>query len=170
MTTGSDELPTSPSDALNEALVGFAACMGEAVPDICSYGLTYGDTYVPFDPDDDDEVCDENEAMCSQIWVRVTDVAPSPGAVEGWQGDCAIELTLGLEVGIIRCVDIPEGGEAPKASDTLAAAMQAMSDMLALHCAAMGCEVWSSISTGAWEPMSPIGGQYGGVWTFAVTL
>lgn len=170
MTTGSDEPDMTGAGPLIEALVGFTGCIGEALPDICSYGWTYGDSYVPFVPDPDDETCDEEEALCSQAWVRVAGVTPSPGAVETWEGDCAIELSLTLEVGVLRCVDIAEGGEAPTATDTLAAAMQSMTDMNALHCAAMGCEVWASIETGAWEPYGPLGGQYGGVWTFTVTI
>ena len=160
-----DDLP-----GLNGALVNFTGCIGEAFPDICSYGLTYGAAYVPFAPDPDDELCDEDEMMCSQLWVRVMSVAPSPGSVEAWQGTCAIELTVEIEVGISRCVGIPEGGEAPTATDALEAALQATSDMNLILCTAMDCEQWSSISVGSWTPDGPMGGMYGGVWTFTVTL
>ena len=47
-----------------------------ALPDICSIGWTIGDSYVPFDPDDGDETCDDEEVYCSQAWVRLTDVTP----------------------------------------------------------------------------------------------
>lgn len=164
------EVSGNAADDLNTALVAFTGCIGEALEELCSYGLTYGDAYVPFLPDEDDTTCDEDEVLCSQAWVRVTDVSPSPGGIEAWGGDCAVELTVGLEVGILRCVDIPEGGEAPTMTGVLTAAMQANTDMQAILCAAMGCEVWGSLDVGQWQPTGPLGGQYGGIWTFSVTL
>lgn len=153
------------ADRLNTALVGFTGCIGEAVADICSYGLTIGENYVPFDPDPEDE-CEDDEVACSQVWVRVMGVVPT--GTEAWGGDCATVLRLDLEVGILRCLEIPEGGEAPTASDMLVGAIQSITDMNAIFCAAMDCEVWESINAGQWTPSGPMGGQYGGVWTFTV--
>lgn len=155
------------ADALNEALVSFAGCVGTALEDICSYGLTIGDSYVPFDPDPEDD-CDDEEAMCSQVWVRVDNAAPTNTA--GWDNDCATEMRLTLEVGVIRCIEIEGKGEAPSASEVLAAALQSMTDMNRLYCAAMGCEVWAAIEVGQWMPFGPEGGQYGGTWSFTVTV
>lgn len=158
--------PYSPISHLNESLIAFTGCIGESLSDICSYGLTIGETYVPFDPDPEDE-CAEDEAICSQAWVRVSG-AVSPYQTDSFGEDCAISLRMTLEVGVLRCLDIPEGGEAPTATEVLAAAMQSMTDMNAIYCAAMGCDVWESISAGSWSPTGPMGGQYGGVWTFDV--
>lgn len=166
MTSGSDEETPTGADLLNAALVGFTGCIGEALIDICSYGLTIGETYVPFNPDDDDD--EDCDVLCSQVWVRV--MSANPTGSTSWEGDCATEMSLELEVGVLRCFDIPEKGEAPTASETLLAAMQAMTDMNAIYCAAMSCEVWDSIESGEWSPTGPLGGQYGGVWTFTVVL
>lgn len=155
-----------PDEALQEALIAFTGCVGEAVPDICSYGLTIGESYVPFDPDPEDD-CDDDEVLCSQVWVRVTDVDLAH-ASDSFGGDCGGIFQLGLEVGVLRCIGIPEGGEAPTATDALLAATQAMSDMQAILCAAMSCEVWGAITVGTWTPSGPLGGQYGGMWTFTV--
>jgi hypothetical protein len=165
MPLGSDELP---ADRLNEALVAFTGCIGESLDAVCSYGLTIGEAYVPFDPDPEDD-CEDDEALCTQAWVRVMSVQPT-GTVPSFGGDCGGVMQMTLEVGILRCFVIPEGGEAPTATDTLLAATQAMTDMNAIYCAAMACEVWDSIESGAWEPMGPLGGQYGGVWTFTVEI
>jgi hypothetical protein len=156
-------------EALFDAIVAFTACVGGSVEDVCSYGFTIGESYVPFDPDPDDN-CEEDEVQCSQLWVRVTGInpAPTPESFDG--GDCTVVLRIGLEVGIYRCVEVPEDGEAPTASDVLVAGLQALADMRAIHCAAMGCEVWSAISTGVWSPTGPLGGQYGGIWTFTVEI
>lgn len=162
---GSDETP-DPADALNESLVEFTGCVGAALADICSYGLTIGETYVPFDPDPEDD-CDEDEAFCSQAWVRVMSAQPIYQG-DSFDGDCGGVMQLVLEVGVLRCFGIEEEGAAPTASDVLAASMQAMTDMRAIHCAAMSCEVWDAITTGTWTPAGPLGGQYGGIWTFTV--
>lgn len=145
----------------------FTGCMGNAIEDICSYGWTIGDSYVPFDPDEDDE-CDDDDAACSQIWVRVASVTPQ--SVESFGNDCSTVMRLDLEVGVLRCFEVMEDGEAPNASAVLVAAAQSMDDMQALHCAAMGCEenTWASITSNQWLPLGPLGGQYGGVWTFTV--
>lgn len=165
VTPGSDE---PPFDSLGEALVEFTGCVGGSLEDICSYGLTIGETYVPFDPDEDDD-CSEDEALCSQAWVRVmsTDVINITDGFEA--GGCGGELSLMLEVGVLRCFGITEEGQAPNATDTLVAALQAMDDMRAIYCAAMSCDVWSSIDVGQWVPSGPMGGQYGGTWVFTVT-
>ena len=161
----------TPADLLNESLIAFTGCVGEAVEDICSYGLTIGESYVPFDPDenddDEDDDCGEDEAACSQLWVRVTNITPL--STEGFDGGtCSSILRIGLEVGILRCFEINEGGEAPNATQVLLAATQGMDDMNAIYCAAMACEVWEAINVGEWTPTGPLGGQYGGIWTFTV--
>lgn len=153
---------------LHDALVQFTGCIGSALDDICSYGLTIGESYVPFDPDPEDG-CEDDEVQCSQVWVRVTDVQPT-AVNDSFDNDCATVLRIGLEVGVLRCVHIEEGGEAPTASDVLIAALQSMDDMNAIFCAAMGCEVWDQIDAGQWLPNGPLGAQYGGIWTFTATL
>lgn len=154
---------------LHAALLEFASCVGTALGDICSYGLTMGDSYVPFNPDPDED-CSEDDALCSQVWVRVTQVDETVGR-PNWDGSsCTAQLTLGLEVGVLRCFNIPEDGEAPTATDVTTYALTAMSDMHALRCAALDCEVWDSIDVGTWLPVGPMGGQHGGTWTFTVTL
>lgn len=161
---GSDELP----DHLHEALLDFTTCVGQSLENLCSYGLTIGESYVPFDPDEDDD-CEAEEAYCSQAWVRVANVAPKalPESFEGEScGEVVLELTL--EVGILRCVEVPEEGEAPDTTAVLVAALQAMDDMRHILCAALDCEVWNSINVGTWVPSGPLGGQYGGIWTFTV--
>ena len=169
MDLGSGE-PETPADRLNTALVAFTGCIGEGLLDVCSYGLTIGDSYVPFDPDDDD-ACEEGEVACTQAWVRVdgASIAYKEPSFAGDEG-CAGTMTLELEVGILRCLEIPEGGEAPTATEVLVAAMQAMEDMNSIYDAAMQCEVWASIESGAWVPQGPQGGQYGGTWSFTVEL
>lgn len=158
--------PETGADRLNVSLVAFTGCVGSSVEDICTYSLTIGEAYVPFDPDPEDEC--EQEDTCAQVWVRVA--AIDPKGQDSWEGDCATTMSIDLEVGVLRCFDIPEDGEAPTASQVLAAAMQSMEDMNSIYCAAMNCEVWNAINSGIWTPMGPLGGQFGGVWTFTVEI
>lgn len=169
MSVGSDEV----LDPLHLALITFTGCIGEAVEDICSYGLTIGETYVPFDPDPEDG-CEDDEVACSQVWVRVMGVDTT--GVDSFDGECSAVMSLDLEVGVLRCIEIPEDGEAPTASGVMVAALQAMTDMKAIYCAAMSCNnedgtsVWASIESGVWTPQGPLGGQIGGTWTFTVEM
>lgn len=166
---GSDDVVNTPDERLADALMQFTACVCAPLEDICSYGLTIGETYVPFDPDPEDE-CEDEEVACSQAWVRVagTNLKEMPDSFDG--PSCATVLSLTLEVGVLRCIEIPERGEAPTATDVLIASLQAMKDMRAILCAALGCEVWDMIEVGNWSPDGPLGGQYGGIWTFTVEL
>lgn len=159
---------TTGADRLNDALVRFTGAVGSAVEGICSYGLTIGDSYVPFNPDEDDEDCTEDDVACSQVWVRVMGI--NPVSSDSWDNDCATVFRIDLEVGVLRCFDIPARGEAPTASEVLVAATQSMDDMNAIYCAAMGEEVWNAIDAGDWAPLGPMGGQYGGSWVFTVEL
>lgn len=171
MSETTPEVPVASTyvDRLNEALVTFTGCIGEALSDICSYSLTVGESYVPFLPDEDDD-CDDDEEFCSQVWVRVVSVnaVDEPVEFNGRYGPGS--MALDIEVGVLRCFDVPEGGEAPTATDVLAGAVQAMEDMNSVYCAAMNCEVWEAIESGQWIPSGPTGGQYGGTWSFSVTV
>lgn len=157
-------------DPLYDALIEFTACIGAAVGDICSYGFTIGDTYVPFDPDEDDDECDTESVQCSQVWTRVMGAQPKDEGAGGWDGNCALVMTLDIEVGVLRCVEVPDGGEAPTATEVMTAGLQAMADMKAILCAALGCDTWDDVEPGTWRPIGPLGGQYGGVWTFTVEI
>lgn len=162
---GSDE---TPSDRLNDALLAFTAAVGGAT-DVCSYGFTIGESYVPFAPDEDEE-CDDDDVMCSQVWVRVTSVTPT-SVNEGFGGNgCSVDLSIGLEVGILRCFEARPEGEAPSATEVMEAGFQAMDDMYNIQCVALNTEVWDSIDLGQWVPVGPGGAQYGGIWTFTVTV
>jgi len=157
-----------PADKINDAIAHFTGDIGTALEDICSYGWTIGDSYVPFDPDEDSE-CDDDEALCSQMWVRVVQISAET-ADEAWDASCALELRIELEVGVLRCITVPEDGEAPTETDVLAAAMVAMDDMNTIQCAGMNSEAFDDLTLGTWVPVGPQGGQYGGVWSFTAVV
>lgn len=151
-----------------KALIEFTGCIGGSFTDVCSYALIPGDAYIPFTPDDDGDSCDDED--CSQVWVRVANAGVARPAQEGWDESCSTSLMLDLEVGIMRCMEVVEKGEAPTGTALLGYAMQAMDDMNTIMCAAMNCEVWTSISMGQWTPIGPMGGEFGGQWTMSVQV
>lgn len=155
-------------ERLQNALLAFTHAVCGTLEHVCSYGLTIGESYVPFDPDDEDD-CEDEEVHCTQAWVRVAGVTAS-GGIDSFGGACAVVLRMDLEVGILRCIEVEEGGEAPKAGDVLVAAMQSMRDMNSIYREAIGLEVWDAIYPGQWVPNGPAGGQYGGIWMFTVEL
>src|SRR5436190_442378 len=107
------EFPETADELLISAVAGFTGCIAEALDDICSVGWTIGETYVPFDPDEDDECGEEEEILCSQAWVRITGInlKDMPESFEGTT--CAAVFQIGLEVGVLRCIEIAEKAEAP---------------------------------------------------------
>lgn len=155
---------------LHEGLIEFMASVGSAL-DICSYGLIIGDSYVPFDPDEDECMDEADDPTCDQAWVRVAQVTPI-GGTDTFGGMCGQEMQLALEVGVLRCFETREKGAAPTATAMLTATLQSMDDMNAMYRGAMGVDddLFDSIEAGDWAPVGPLGGQYGGVWSFTVTL
>lgn len=147
---------------LLKALIEFTGCIGGAFDDVCSYALIPGDGYIPFTPDEEDEENCEDED-CSQVWVRVTSI--NAIGENGWDTSCAMTLSVGLEVGIIRCMEVVANGEAPSATALLGYSMQAMDDMRAIMCAAINCEIAGNLDLGVWTPLGPMGGEFGGQWT-----
>lgn len=166
MSTGSDEAVAG--DRLQDALIQFTVCIGEAL-DICSYGLTIGESYVPFESDPDEE-CSDDEVACEQAWVRVANVGVAEQSDSFAMAECGGVMEMSIEVGVLRCIEVAEGGEAPTATQTMLAALQALTDMQTIYCAAMNCEVWDSITSGQWVPEGPLGGQHGGTWMFTVRI
>lgn len=158
-----------PATRLHDALLAFTECIGSGLEDICSYGLTYGDSYIPFDPDPEDDCDLDDDVMCSQAWVRVAGVNLLELST-GFDGNsCISTMQVQLEVGVLRCVELADNGEAPSATTVTVAALQSMSDMKAVQCAALECDVWESIEIGQWVPFG-LGDQYGGMWSFTVEI
>lgn len=177
------DMPVPDSGPLLNSLTQFTGCIGNALDGVCSFGLIMGDNYVPFDPDEDED-CDSDEGEgpdCTQAWVRVMDIGVksfAPGS--GFDGNpdrvFGTTKTISLEVGVLRCISLPEEGKAFSTTDMLEGAVQSIEDMDAILCAAMNCrdedgeDLWTEITVGRWAPMGPLGGQYGGTWTFTVEL
>lgn len=151
-------------------LEDLAACLCAAVDDtssMCFCGILPGEQW--YDVSD----CEDN---CGQAWVRVAQVFPArslgePDVTYGFTdtGNCGAVLSLTVEMGVLRCLEIPEDGTAQSAPILLAAAEQQMKDMLDIRKAVVCCTSFSEKLMGVWTPIGPVDGSViGGFWT--VTL
>ena len=156
------------SDSITDSMAALLGCLDLAVPDVCSFGWTVGEAYVPFDPDPDEQ-CADDDVMCSRVWLRVGGIA-TDSAGSGFGQTVQGDFSLNLEVGINRCFDIPEGGQAPTASEVLEAAAKSMDDMDRILCAVVNCQAFNDVVPLSWTPDGPLGGIYGGIWNFQVDI
>lgn len=153
---------------LSTTLESLAACLcAELVdvgPDLCFCGVIIGeDTY------DLSGIGDCESGGCGQAWVRVTSsyMASELGVQDTDGGNCNLELNVELEIGVLRCLEIPDRGEANTPAELLAAFRQQQADMLAVRRSVLCCDAVDieDVIMGVFSPIGPQGGLYGGVWT-----
>lgn len=152
--------------SLSSQLEDLATCLCAEVggDTMCYCGVIVGD-----DIYDLSGVGGDCEDACGQAWVRVTDsfMASTLGVQDVDGGNCGLEMNVVVEVGVLRCLRIPEKGEANTAEEMVAAFEQQQSDMLAIRRALLCCDSIDSqdVILGTFAPIGPQGGLYGGVWT-----
>lgn len=114
-------------------------------------------------------------------WVRLLNAYPSnqPGQLAQALGNCDSSRGMDVEIGILRCYDIPEDGEA--------LSQEQVNEMSAIQLADLGY-IWSAVSCcgsdpndpdhwtskdwlmANYVPLGPDGGLYGGQITLYMTL
>lgn len=154
---------------LSTSLEGLAACLcaelqAMAAPFVCFCGVIIGeDTY------DLSGIGDCEDNACGQAWIRVTQayMASDLGEQDVDGNNCSLELNVDLDIGILRCLEVPEKGEANTPEELLAAFRQQNEDMLAIRRAVLCCDAIDTrdVILGLWTPQGPQGGIYGGIWT-----
>lgn len=153
---------------IKTALSLLAACVCEAVEgseEFCFCGIMPGDQWYDLRGD-----CSEDG--CAQAWVRVVNLYPSStfGQQDVSLQNCGKTTELVVELGVLRCVTIPTGGDQPEASDLLSDADQQIDDAAALASALQCCESFEDYSLGLWTPIGPGVGGIGGFWTATVDV
>jgi len=102
-------------------------------------------------------------------WVGLTNIFPSkvfPSATSDIN-TCAAPLAALVTVGVLRCYAVKTTGES--SGDMLLYMDKQMADMAAMRRAIVCCSADDyEVSMGAYTPIGPSGGVYGGQWT--VTL
>lgn len=111
-----------------------------------------------------------------QAWVRLDTGFPSvifPSPAETTV--CNTGLVVGMEIGVLRCMQtMEEGGEAPSLDEQVRATRLQLADMQAMRRAVMCCD-WrrdpdSQLLLSTYTPVGPEGGCVGGTWTFMVAV
>lgn len=157
---------------ISDLLTEVAACLVQQVekdrlpdtPDLCFAGVFPGETAVG---DYAGMNCDE---ACGMAWVRLLTAYPASGVgrLKEEVGNCGAEVGIDFEVGILRCIPLPdEDGTPPSASDLIAIAELQHSDYLTIMRALNCCRAMpnNSFLTGQYAPSGPIGGLVGGIVT-----
>lgn len=118
------------------------------------------------------DVCSATDVADGQLWVAHLNSS------SGWPGPtgephvCADAWREQIEVGIVRCArgKLTDSGDAPTPEDITWDAEQQESDRLALRGAILCCVAVEGrdLIVGDWQPISPLGGCVGGIWTIFV--
>lgn len=141
------------------------------LPGLCFCGILGGDG--PYDMTGVGDDCEEGG--CGQAWVRFVTGYPSTevGVALQTPNNCKSNgFGYDLEVGITRCVTIPDDGEAMDHAEMLAASQLQIADMLTMQQALLCCNALNSedFVLGAYIPIGPEGGILGGRWILSITL
>ena len=161
-------LPNSVQDKLEQ----IAACVCaqievDGLPETCFCGILPG-AEVAWDYTGE---CDDG--VCGMAWVRLISVYPSTAiAVPSEQpGNCSSLIGMDVELGILRCVSLPDDdGTPPKPADLQADAALQIADAMALRKAALCCAPEKDFMLGLYTPLGPAGGLVGGTWTISLQV
>lgn len=134
-----------------EAEGGPAVCMctilpGEAVPmDYCGNGDCGG-----------------------MAWVRLQSLTQDESA-SFTPASCFLPLVATIEVGVLRSVEF-DGQTLPSGEDQLRMALRQLDDMEAVQKALECCTADHKFRVGAYNPVGPQGGCFGGTWTVSMDV
>ena len=109
----------------------------------------------------------------SMAWVRLAGVFPvrSEIGVDN-RVRCTSRLNMSIEVGFATCYPINDDGSPLSVNEDLEIAESVSRAMMALWAAVVCCE-WDEKNTrevGQWQPLGPMGGVVGGIWSVDVEV
>lgn len=159
---------------LADLLSSLAACLcasltddGQDGPGLCFCGVEPGAVVIA----DTSYDCREG---CGMAWVRLAKAYPavSPGTPDNSDQPCGQFLGADIEMGVLRCLPIPDDGSGPSADELESAALQAVADMLTMRAAVMCCSALTDVPyrLGQYTPVGPAGAVIGGTWTISVAI
>jgi hypothetical protein len=153
-------------------LSDLAACLcaqieDSELPGLCFCGVVPGDAAVG------DHAGDCND-VCGMGWVRLATAYPaaSVGIPNEEPGNCSSGMGMDVEIGVLRCLEIPSDGSAPSAAALAEATELQQADMLMMWRAVMCCDAFipSEVKMGGYRPMGPLGGLVGGAFTIQTVI
>jgi len=134
-----------------------AQILTDGLPPVCVCGVMPGDE-VALDYAGD---CDD---ACGMAWVRLTTAYPSVqiGIPSSTPGNCTKAIGIEIEIGIVRCLDVGDGGTPPEVASLTASAVLQIADMMAMWRAVYCCQNAQDFIVGQYTPIGPQGGLIGG--------
>lgn len=105
---------------------------------------------------------------CSQAWVRLLTGLSQSAQTNASGGSCAATITFQVEVGLLRCIEMPEMDESYDPDELEASAAIQISDMLLLHGIIRCGDL--PITDMEYIPQGPLGGFVGGVWVATISV
>jgi len=158
---------------INDLLCDLSACLcaaltpeGAAGPDLCFCGVVPGQQ-VALDHG-------ECERGCGMAWTRLVTAYPASGLAVPFDptisGGCGLLLGVTIEIGVIRCINLPDDG-IPEAAELERATRQQMEDMLAMRRAVLCCGLETGdYALSNYQPYGPEGIIVGGWWTLDAVI
>jgi hypothetical protein len=105
------------------------------------------------------------EGKCGMAWVNVLNVHPYiqfPNPTI--DAKCHLPLAMIAQVGVVRCMPMPDSqGNPPAATDLEEATALQLADMWAIYRAVVCCGVTYK-AVGQWTSLGPLGDCVGGMW------
>lgn len=136
-------------------------------PPTCFCGVIPGDAAVG-------DYAGDCASACGMAWVRLMSMYPAvnTGIVSEQPGNCSATIGLEIEIGMLRCMSIPEDGEPLPPGELLEVTDLQTRDAMSMWRAVVCC---SSIDPkgsilSAYQPMGPMGGLVGGSYTVRTML
>ena len=141
----------------------------DGVPDVCFAGVIPGDT-----PYADMAKVGNCGRKCGMAWVRLDSLYPAeaPGVQKAVPNNCSARIGFDVEIGILRCIKIPERGKPWPADLTHKSSDLQARDAMTMWRAVECC---SSIDPqdrllNIYSPMGPLGDLVGGSWSLMGVL
>lgn len=162
-------MPLSPradqvSTVLFQNLSGLAACVCDSIDPVCRCDVVVGDQHYTLTGPESD--CDD----CGEAWVRVTSIAPLINQQPSFGGEtCFQSLALVLDVGVLRCMPVPEHGEAPDGPEMAAVALQQSQDIVGAQGGILCCDHFDDMRLLNYQPTTE-GNLMGGIWQVQVAF
>jgi hypothetical protein len=112
------------------------------------------------------------EVRCGMAWVRMIAAYPSTsvGAAAERPGNCSAGVGIDIEMGIVRCLDVGDGGQPPSPDAMAGSARLQSADMMAMWRAVVCCNGSNDWMMGQYQPYGPEGALVGGMFQIAVTV
>lgn len=163
--------PTDVDSPIGTLLATVTACVCARLRDIgrpaCDCCLDHGLDVMPMSGCSCE--CDEDGAT-GRVTGRVLQVAPAPSNTLNATSSCLTAMVqVTLQIGVFRCVEIPEATDEPGCDMRTAEALGFLLDEQAMRAAVSCCPDLKRIpgkwelTPGLWQPHGPSGGCAGGV-------